>query len=302
MNEGELAVRFSAERQRLTSIAYRVLGSAADAEDAVQNTWLRLQRAPSDEIENLPGWLTTSVARASLDLLRARKESPAGDDVPQLPDDAADPEEAAVQAESVSRALLVVLDRLSPAERVAFVLHDLFAVPFDQIAPVVGRTVGSAKKLASRARHKVRRPASVSRVDLARHREVVEAFLAAARGRNLAGLLAVLAPEVVRVASPASLPDGEAPVLHGAEAVARETSLLAARAAYADLALVGGDVGLVVAWGGRLRLALTVTVRGDRIAAYEVISDADRLAGLEIGLLAPPDAASARPAPGARRG
>jgi RNA polymerase sigma-70 factor (ECF subfamily) len=285
MDEGDLAARFSAERQRLYAIAYRVLGSAADSEDAVQDTWLRLRRARIDEIDNLAGWLTTAAARASLDLLRARKESPAGDDVLAPPDQTADPEEAALRAESVSRALLVVLDRLSPAERVAFVLHDLFAVPFEEIAPVVGRTVGSAKKLASRARHKVRPPATVSNVDLAKHRAVVEAFLAAAQGQNLAGLLAVLAPDVVRVAAPATRPDGAAPVLRGADAVAREATVLAAGAAYADVALIDGEVGLVVAWGGRLRLALTVAVRDGRIGAYEVIADPNRLAGLEIRLL-----------------
>lgn len=289
----ELARRFEEQRDRLRAVAHRLLGSASEAEDAVQEAWLRLGRVDGSQVENLPAWLRTVVSRICLDLLRsrvARREELVGQQPPDQPwedgtGQGADPEQEALLVESVGRALLVVLDRLGPAERVAFVLHDMFAVPFEQIAPIVERTPVATKKLASRARHRVHgvpvRPAG----ELAGHRRVVEAFLAASRGGDLAGLLVVLAPDVVRRADPAALPAGVALQSCGARAVATETLVFGRRARWAAPALVDGAVGVVVAPGGRLVLALAVTVVGERIAAYEVIADPARLARLELAVL-----------------
>jgi RNA polymerase sigma-70 factor (ECF subfamily) len=196
-----------------------------------------------------------------------------------------DPEDEAVLADSVGLALLVVLDRLSPAERVAFVLHDLFAVPFDQIAPIVDRTTVTTKKLASRARHRVRGQAAVPEADLARHRHVVDAFLAASRDGDIEGLLAVLAPDVVRRADRVSLPAGAPTEIRGARALAEETRTNAARARFARPALVDGAVGVVVAPLGRLAVALALTIEGDRIVEVDVIADPDRLARLDLAVL-----------------
>jgi len=283
----ELAERFEAERGRLRAVAHRMLGSLAEADDAVQETWLRLSRAGGDDIDNLAAWLTTVVSRICLDLLRtraSRREDPYGDGLPE-PGAGELPEDEAVLADSVGLALLVVLETLGPAERVAFVLHDLFAVPFDRIAAVLDRSLPAAKKLASRARHKVRGTPVVPGTELDRHREVVEAFLAAARGGDLGALLDVLAPDVVRHAEPAALPPGVPAELRGAQAVAEGTVLLRARTRFAALALVDGDVGIVVAPGGRLLLALRVTVEGERVAVYEVIADRERLRGVEVAVL-----------------
>lgn len=302
-----LAERFEADRGRLRAVAYRMLGSVSDAEDAVQETWLRLQRADSGHgghgggsggsvgsagaVENLTAWLTTVLGRVCLDMLRARaarRDEPAGHELGTAAE-TADPEQEVLLADSVGRALLVVLERLGPAERIAFVLHDLFAVPFDEIAPVVGRTPATAKKLASRARLRVRggTPAGAAS-DLAAHRRVVEAFLAAARGRDLAGLLAVLDPDVVRRADPAALPPGAPAVIRGSGAVVAETLLLADRARYAEPVLVSGRPGLLVAPHGRLTLALTLTVSPQgRITAYEVLAAPARLATLDLAVLPP---------------
>ncbi|MEU1950161.1 sigma factor-like helix-turn-helix DNA-binding protein, partial [Streptomyces sp. NPDC020125] len=240
---------------------------------------------------NLSGWLRTVVSRICLDMLRsrtARREEPVG---PELPDlaretgDGGDPEEEAVLADSVGRALLVVLDTLGPAERIAFVLHDVFAVPFDRIAPIVERSPVAAKKLASRARQKVRGVAAVPRAELDRQRRTVDAFLAAARGGDMAALLAVLDPDVVRRADRAALPEGAPTVARGARAVAEETAGFAPRSRLAEPALVNGAVGIVVAPRGRLLLALTLTVEDERITGYEVIADPGRLSRLELGLL-----------------
>ncbi|VVJ24502.1 Putative RNA polymerase sigma factor [Amycolatopsis camponoti] len=281
----ELAGKFEAERGRLRGLAFRMLGSAAEADDAVQEAWLRLNRA--DSIDNLAAWLTTVVSRVCLDVLRtrkARREDPF-EVVPDLAADA-DPAGEVELADSVGRALLVVLDALGPAERIAFVLHDLFAVPFDRIAPVLDRTPVAAKKLASRARHRVRDTSPLPPADLARHRRVVDAFLAAARGGDLDELLAVLAPDVVRHADAAALLAGTALEARGARAVAEETQVFGKRAHFAETALVDGAVGVVVAPRGRLVLALAVTVEGERVAAYEVIADPARLAALHVTLLA----------------
>ncbi|WP_329052050.1 sigma-70 family RNA polymerase sigma factor [Amycolatopsis sp. NBC_01488] len=280
----ELAEEFEAERGRLRGLAFRLLGSAAEADDAVQEAWLRLNRV--DSVDNLAAWLTTVVSRVCLDVLRSRKtrrEEPF-DAVPEPAADT-DPAGEAELADSVGRALLVVLDALGPAERIAFVLHDLFAVPFDRIAPVLDRTPVAAKKLASRARHRVRGTSPLPPADLRRHRRVVDAFLAAARGGDLGELLDVLAPDVVRRADAAALPPGAALETRGARAVAEETQVFGKRAHFAEAALLDGAVGVVVAPRGRLLLALAVTVEGERVAAYEVIADPARLAALHVTLL-----------------
>ncbi|OXM66766.1 sigma-70 family RNA polymerase sigma factor [Amycolatopsis vastitatis] len=280
----ELAAEFEAERGRLRGLAYRMLGSAAEADDAVQEAWLRLNRV--DSVDNLAAWLTTVVSRVCLDVLRSRKarREEAFEVFPEPADDA-DPAGEAELADSVGRALLVVLDALGPAERIAFVLHDLFAVPFDRIAPVLDRTPVAAKKLASRARQRVRGTSPLPPADLARHRRVVDAFLAAARGGDLASLLEVLAPDVVRRADAAALPAGAALETRGARAVAEETRVFGKRARFAEAALVDGAVGVVVAPRGRLVLALAVVVEGERVAAYEVIADPARLAALHVTVL-----------------
>ncbi|MFG2400409.1 sigma-70 family RNA polymerase sigma factor [Streptomyces lydicus] len=286
-----LAARFEAQRSRLRAVAYRMLGSPTEAEDAVQETWLRLARTDDARVDNLPAWLTTVVSRVCLDMLRARtarREELTGQELPERAPDAADgsdPEHEAFLVDAVGRALLVVLDTLAPAERVAFVLHDLFAVPFDRIAPIVERTPVTTKKLASRARHKVRGTPAVPAAELNRQRRVVEAFLAAARGGDLGELLAVLAPDVVRRVDPAALRAGGAAELRGARAVAEETVLLARNARFAAPALVDGTVGLVVAPHGRLLFALTVTTVDGRVTAYDVIADPARLRGLDLAVL-----------------
>jgi RNA polymerase sigma-70 factor (ECF subfamily) len=292
MREGDrvdLAQRFETHRGQLRAVAHRMLGSPAEAEDAVQETWLRLTRVDVDTVDNLGGWLRTALSRICLDVLRSRRARPE-DPVGEVPEQVApsDPAGEAELVDSVGRALLVVLGTLAPAERIAFVLHDLFAVPFDQIAPVVGRTPVAAKKLASRARHRVRGNPVADPADLARHRDVVAAFLAAARGGDLTALLAVLAPDVVRRADPTALPPGAPVEIRGARAVARETMTLGRLSRFAVPALVNGQVGLVVAPHGRLLRALTVTVAGGRIAGYEVIADPARLARLELAVLEPP--------------
>ncbi|MGK8524094.1 sigma-70 family RNA polymerase sigma factor [Nocardia asteroides] len=286
--EDGLAREFQSQRDHLHAVAYRMLGSPSEADDAVQETWLRLARHDVAEVRNLPGWLTTVVSRICLDMLRgraARREEPL--DHPSRLDTDADtgdnePEREAVLIESVGRALLVVLDRLGPDERVAFVLHDLFAVPFEEIGPIVGRTTPTAKKLASRARQRVRGEEIPAGAGLAAHRSVVEAFLNAARGGDLDGLLAVLAPDVLRTADAAALPAGAATTVCGAASVARETVLLRRRSQLAALAVVDGHHGIVVAPRGKLLLALTVTVRAGRVAAYRVIADPARLRQLTI--------------------
>ncbi|GAA3122814.1 sigma-70 family RNA polymerase sigma factor [Streptosporangium carneum] len=289
-NDG-LAERFEAHRDHLLRVAYRMLGSLGEAEDAVQEAWLRLSRVDADGVENLGGWLRTVVSRVCLDMLRSRRarpEEPVGQQVPDLVGDAdngGDPEREALLADSVGRALLVVLDTLVPAERVAFVLHDMFAVPFDQIAPIVGRSSVTTKKLASRARHRVRGGSAIPTAELARRRHVVDAFLAASRGGDLDAILAVLVPDVVRRADPAALPPGAATEVRGARAVAEGIAVFGRRARFAETALVNGTVGVVVAPRGRLLLALGVTVEGDRIAGYDVIADPARLRRLDIAIL-----------------
>ncbi|HEU5026295.1 MAG TPA: sigma-70 family RNA polymerase sigma factor [Spirillospora sp.] len=280
MDELVLAERFDECRGHLRAVAYRMLGSLDEADDAVQETWLRASRADAGDVANLPGWLTTIAGRICLDMLRARRrrdEDPAGLDGLERAG-GRDPEEEAVLADSVGLAMLVVLDRLGPAERVAFVLHDMFAVPFAEIAGIVERTPETTKKLASRARQRVHGSPSVPAADLARQREAVDAFLAASRSGDMDALLAVLAPDAFRRA------EGAAEV-RGARRIAGETLANPVRARNARLALVDGAVGVVVAPRGRLAAVLQVAVEDGRIAGFTVISDPSRLRSLPLALL-----------------
>jgi RNA polymerase sigma factor (sigma-70 family) len=290
-----LSERFEAQRGQLRGVAYRMLGSLSEAEDAVQESWLRVSRADTSEVENLGGWLTTVVARVSLDMLRSRKsrrEEPL-DEAPAKPSpvagrsDAADPEQEAVLADSVGLALLVVLETLTPTERLAFVLHDLFGMSFDDISPIVGRSPAAARQIASRARRRVRGKDTAANADVKAQRQVVEAFLAAAREGNLEGLLGVLDPAVVRRADAAALPPGAPLELRGAQAVARGALAGTRRAGRppAALALINGKVGVVLAPRGRLKMAMLFDVRDARIVAIDIVSDRDRLRGLEVALL-----------------
>jgi RNA polymerase sigma factor (sigma-70 family) len=287
-----LAERFQAHRSHLRAVAYRMLGSLSDADDAVQEAWLRLSRADTSGVENLAGWLTRVVARVCLDMLRtrrSRREEPLGLQRPAAIVDGRgrrDPEQEALLAEEVGLALLVVLDRLAPAERVAFVLHDLFAVPFEGIAPIVERSPTATKKLASRARHRVHGNARSPDIDRARQRQVVDAFLAATRGGDIEALLAVLDPEVVRRADRAALRAGAATELRGAQAVSEETASNTRVARFAAPAMVNGRVGLVVAPRGRLLLAIGLTVKDDKITKIDVIADPLRLRQLDLAVLA----------------
>ena len=287
-----LAERFEAHRSHLRAVAYRMLGSLSDADDAVQEAWLRLSRSDTSRVENLAGWLTRVVARVCLDMLRtrrSRREEPLGLQLPAAIVDGRgrrDPEQEALLAEEVGLALLVVLDRLAPAERVAFVLHDLFAVPFEGIAPIVERSPTATKKLASRARHRVHGNASSPDTDRARQRQVVDAFLAATRGGDIEALLAVLDSDVVRRADRAALPATVATELRGAQAVAEETRGNWRRARFAQVALVNGMVGLVVAPRGRLVVAIGLTIKDDKITEIDVIADPLRLRQLDLAVLA----------------
>ncbi|WP_236809229.1 sigma-70 family RNA polymerase sigma factor [Amycolatopsis albispora] len=269
-----------------------MLGSVSEADDAVQEAWLRLNRVGDDvdQIGNLGGWLHTVVSRICLDMLRARqarREEPL-DDVPERGWAREDPEAEAVLADSVGRALLVVLDTLAPAERIAFVLHDLFAVPFDRIGPIVDRSPATAKKLASRARQRLRSNPTASASELAARRKVIEAFLAAARDGDLDTLLDVLAPDAVRRSDPAVLPPGAPAEVRGARAVAESIMQFGRRAHLAEIALVNGELGVVVAPGGRLALVLTFTIDGGLVTGYEVIASPRRLATFELALSEPP--------------
>ncbi|MFD3402208.1 sigma-70 family RNA polymerase sigma factor [Kribbella sp. NPDC058693] len=279
-----LTEAFEAERSKLQAVAYRLLGSHSEAEDAVQEAWIRLDR--TDGIDNLGGWLRTVVTRICLDMLRGRKAPPEDpDQLEQLPAVRRTPEDEALVADSVSRALLVVLDTLEPAERIAFVLHDMFAVPFAQIAPIVERNPVATKKLASRARQKVQGTPSVPTAELARQRRVVSAFLDAARAGDLPAILDVLDPDVVRRVDAAALAPGMAAELRGARAVAEGIAALSDRSQLAELALVNGEVGVVLAPGGKLFLAITFTSEADRITSYDVVADPDRLSRLSLAVL-----------------
>ena len=290
-----LSERFQAQRSQLRGVAYRMLGSLSEAEDALQESWLRASRADTADVENLGGWLTTVVARVSLDMLRSRKsrreeslaEAPAAPKPVAGRPDTLDPEQEAVLADSVGLALLVVLENLTPTERLAFVLHDLFGMSFDDISPIVGRSPAAARQLASRARRRVRGRDAAANADVKTQRRVVEAFLAAAREGDFEGLLGVLDPAVVRRADAAALPPGATRELRGAEAVAKGALAGARRAGSPPvaLALINGKVGVVVAPRGRLTMAMQFEIRDGRITAIDIVADPDRLSGLEVGLL-----------------
>jgi RNA polymerase sigma factor (sigma-70 family) len=286
-----LAERFQIHRGHLQAVAYRILGSLSEADDAVQEAWLRLSRSDTSEVENLRGWLTTVIARVCLDMLRSRKsrrEEPLDAQVSEAivnTKDAIDPEHEAIMAESVGLALLVVLNTLAPAERLAFVLHDMFAMPFDEIAPIVGRSPTAAKKLASRARHRIRGTTRIPRADLTRQRQVVDAFLAASRSGDINAILAVLDPDVVRRADYAAVPTGTATEVRGAQAVAKETLTHSQRARFAQPALVNGALGIVVVVRGQLDLALTLTIKDEKITEIDVIADPARLHQLDLAVL-----------------
>jgi len=276
-----LAEKFEANRAHLRAVAYRMLGSTGEVDDAVQETWLRLCRSDTSGVENLSGWLTTVVARVCLDMLRSRKsrrEEPMG---PHLPEPAADDghERDAEMADSVGAALLVVLETLAPAERLAFVLHDMFAVPFEEIAPIVGRSPAAARQLASRARRRVQGAPTIPDADLSRQRKIVDAFLAASRGGDFEGLLAVLDPDVVFRADHAAQRLGSLAEIRGAAAVAETFK---GRAQAAKPALVDGAMALAVVMGGELRIVLRLTITEDRIAAVEAVADAERIGKFEL--------------------
>lgn len=284
-----LAERFESHRSHLRAVAYRMLGSLTEADDAVQEAWLKLGRTDASLVDNLGGWLTTVVGRVCLDMLRSRRtrgEEPVaepGDVVVRMPDPVIspaggiDPEQEALLADSVGLALLVVLETLTPAERLAFVLHDLFAVPFEEIAPIVGRTPAASRQLASRARRRVQGGAPAPDPDLAQQREVVDAFLAAARDGDFDALVAVLDPDVVA--------RSEGGVTAGAIAVASGASSFAHLARVARPALVNGAAGVVVVAEGRPVGVLAFTVVHGRIAVIDILNDPERLARLDLTLV-----------------
>jgi RNA polymerase sigma factor (sigma-70 family) len=280
--DDRLAARFEDARPHLRAVAYRMLGSLAEADDAVQESWLRVSRGATADVRNWVGWLTTVLARVCLDMLRARRarpEDPVGAQVPDF-DSGTDPEQEAVLADSVGLALLVVLDALGPAERLAFVLHDMFAVPFDEIAPILGRSATATRQLASRARRRVRGARADSPADADRRRAVVEAFLAASRAGDFDALVALLHPDVV---VDADLGRGRRTV-RGARPVAEQALLFTARSRFARMAMVDGAVGIVVAPRGRLAVALTFAITDDRITRIQILGDRPGLAALTIAV------------------
>jgi RNA polymerase sigma-70 factor (ECF subfamily) len=292
-----LSERFEESRPRLRAVAYRMLGSVAEADDAVQETWLRLGRADSAGVDNLQAWLTTVVARVCLNMLRTRnrrREEPLDDtgNLRRAPvEDAGggsgivDPEQEAVLAESVGLALLVVLDTLAPAERLAFVLHDMFDLPFDEIGPLVGRSPEATRQLASRARRRVRGVRPTPGADQRRQRRVVDAYLAATRHGDFEALVALLDPDVVLHADAEAGFTGEPVDLHGVQAVARGAVASRGRARFTAAALVDGRPGLVMAPRGRLMVAMAFTVVGDLVTEIDVIADPERLEAVELAVL-----------------
>ncbi len=286
-----LAERFEEHRAHLRAVAYRMLGSRSEADDAVQEAWLRLSRAGGSDIENLGGWLTTVVARVCLNILRSRKlrrEEPLDARVPEpiiSRADGVDPEHEALLADSVGLALLVVLEMLAPAERLAFVLHDMFAVPFDEIAPIVGRSPTAARKLASRARQRVQGSAPVPDADVARQREVVDAFFAAARDGDFEALVAVLDPDVVLRSDGGDGRPGATIVVHGARTVAERASRYSRLSLIVRPALINGAAGVVVSQRGRPFSVMAFTVTNGRIAEIDVLADPARLDELDLTVL-----------------
>jgi RNA polymerase sigma-70 factor, ECF subfamily len=288
-----LAERFEENRGRMRAVAYRMLGSLNEADDAVQEAWIRLSRSDEKSIENLGGWLTTVVSRVCLDMLRSRKsrgEEPIGEQVNEPIASSGpgnDPEREALLADSVGLALLVVLGRLAPAERIAFVLHDMFAVPFEEIAPILGRTSTAARQLASRARRRVQGTPKVADANIAEQLDVANAFLSALRAGDVEGLISVLDPDVVvRLGEGAARPGAPAEI-HGARNWATGAVSFAAVARFVQPALVNGSVGLVWAPNGHLLRVLTFTLKGGRIDHAEITADPQRLREFNLAALTP---------------
>ncbi|WNC16156.1 sigma-70 family RNA polymerase sigma factor [Brevibacillus brevis] len=284
-----LVEQFEAHRNHLQAVAYRMLGSLSEADDALQESWIRLSRSDTSRVENMGGWLTTIVSRVCLDMLRSRKsrrEDLAMGSVPEPvagPQDGSHPEHEALMADSVGLAMLVVLGKLTPAERIAFVLHDVFALSFTEIAPIIGRNEVAARQLASRARRRVQgaEPASKTEEHM-RKQELVDAFLVASRTGDFEKLLSVLDPNVVLRNDTAFAPVANSPVVHGSQAVAKQ---FAGRAQGARAVLVNGSVGVIVAPRGRLLFALELKVVDDKITEIEMIADESRLRELDIAVL-----------------
>jgi RNA polymerase sigma-70 factor (ECF subfamily) len=285
-----LAQRFEEHRTHLRAVAYRMLGSLSEADDAVQDAWLRLSRSDAAEIENLGGWLTTVVARVSLNTLRsrrARREQPLG---PHVPDpivdraDGTDPEHEALLADSVGLALLVVLETLTPAERLAFVLHDMFSVPFDEVAPILERSPQAARQLASRARRRVSGAAPPPDADLGRQRKVVDAFIAAAREGDFDALVAVLDPDIVLRADAGAISRLSREV-HGAENVASQAVMFSRLDLEMHPALINGAAGIVATKDGRPFSVMACTVRDGKVAEMDILADPERLQALDLTIL-----------------
>jgi RNA polymerase sigma factor (sigma-70 family) len=286
-----LAERFEEHRTHLRAVSYRMLGSLSEADDAVQQAWLRLSRSDATTIENLGGWLTTVVARVCLNMLQSRKqrrEEPVGVHVPDpivSADEGGDPEQEALLADSIGLALQVVLEMLEPAERLAFVLHDMFAVPFDEIAPIVGRSPTAARQLASRARRRVQGQAPAPDTDVRRQREVVDAFLAASREGDFEALLEVLDPDVVLRADSGGAFPGRSGEFRGAKAVAELALTFSRLARHCRPALVNGTAGLVTAPGGEPFSVMGFTVTDGKIVEIDILADPARLDRLDLVLL-----------------
>ena len=286
-----LAEAFEAERPHLQAVAYRLLGSLAEADDAVQEAWLRLSHSDTSGVTNLGGWLTTVVARISLNMLRSRKlrreqslEASVLEPGMREPG-VVDPEQEAELSDSVGLALLVILETLTPAERLAFVLHDIFAVPFDEIAPIVERSEMATRQLASRARRRIRGGGRVTDTDLTAGREVVDAFLAASRTGNFEALLSLLDPDVVYRSDYATSLVGTSRVIRGATAVARQARAFLRLSRFAQPVLVNESIGVVVAPYGQLLLVTRLTITGGKITQIDVISDPARLSQLHLSML-----------------
>jgi RNA polymerase sigma factor (sigma-70 family) len=291
MNENNLRVeRFERNRAHLGAVAYRMLGSVSEADDAVQEAWIRLDRSDTSEVENLDGWLTTVVARVCLDMLRSRKsrrEEPLEAHVPDLivtREFGSDPEQEAVLADSVGLALLVVLEMLAPPERLAFVLHDMFGVPFDEIGPIVNRSPDAARQLASRARRRVQGAATSTDTDAAGQREVVDAFFAAARDGDFDALVSVLDPNIV-LRSDAGTGSPSSAVVRGAAAVASRALMFARPTALTNAALVNGAAGVVVTVDGRPVSVMGFTIMAERIVEIDVLADPARIELLDLAFL-----------------
>jgi len=290
LEQQDLARRFEADRARLWAVAFRMLGASGEADEAVQEAWLRLARSDADEIENLPGWLTTVVARICLDMLRARKargEEPLGPHVPDpivSPATGGDPEHEALVADSVGLALLGVLETLGPEERVAFVLHDMFSVPFEQVAELLDRSPAAARKAASRARQRVEAEPTAPDVDLERQRQVVDAFFEASRQGDFDALVAALHPDVVLRSDGGEARPSANHVIRGAAAVAGRALTFANLSPYVQPVLVNGVAGVLVAPEGRPFSVMAFTVAGGRVVAIDALADPARLERLGLGV------------------